>query len=299
MNVLLAFPFKDNETGIAIKEGLEANKCKVCAVDADTHAQALTQICVNYGGDFDLLLCSRTHELYQSIVSIKKRYPKIKTAIWNTDVRDPLESWGPITYMFEYVDYYFAVGEGQIEELKKINPNTFFLPQAVHTRRYFRMNPTQSMIEDWSCDVGFIGGLDNPRIHEGRIETLSAIEKTGLNLQTFSGIHGEIHNYVVACSKINLCNSAYPNVRNSYSVRNWKILAAGGVAIERDRSGLDVFFNGYVQGYSSPEEAVDICKHIMNNYDEYHKRAQKASVWVRENHNYEHRIREMMEIIND
>jgi len=298
MKILLCFPYSDGETGIAIKEGFENLGCKVVAVDAATQATALTMICKKYEGDFDLLLCSRTLPLYEELVKIKKYFPKIKSAIWNPDIRVPIDVWGPMLYMFEFVDFYFDVNEGVVEEFReRWNKNSFFLPQGLHEKRYYPCLPTEAMKMEYSCDVGFIGNFVGG-IHAGRRELMEAIVKMQkYTIKNFTNIYGENHNYVVGCSKINLCHSVYPEIKNSYSVRNWKILGAGGVCLDMWREGIEEFFNGYVWTYKGPEDIGKSLDKIMENYDEAKKKADEAVAWARESHTYTHRCEQMLEII--
>lgn len=295
--VLLAFPMKDQETGIAIKEALEANKCKVTSLDADRQIKELFNEYNMQDGDFDCVLMSRTVNFYDDMVRIKKYHGnKSKLIVWNTDVRDSIEKWGRLLYMFGYADYYFDGCEGAIEEYRKKGIKAKYLPQGLDHRRYFPMKPTQWMKREYGCTVGFIGNIVQ-HIHHEREQFLRTLPQVGVQFKHFNKMYKDDHNYCVACSKVNLAMSIRPELKNYYSVRDWKILGAGGVLMERHHPGIEEYFNGYVTPYNDINDFLAKLQEIMNNYGEYEKKAKEAAKWVKKNHTYKHRIKEMLEIV--
>lgn len=297
MNILLAFPFADNRTGIAIKEGFEEAGHNVCCVDAQEQPMLLNTISREYGDDFNLLLCSRTNDLYEDVIKIKKRKKDIKTAIWNPDVRIPIESWGGMLHFFSFVDYYFDASEGMVEKMKEVNPNSHYLPQGIHRGQVRPMKPTELMKEKYGCDVGFIGNFVRG-IHDDRALLMKAFEWNRFSLKRFEGIFGELHNYVVSCCKINLCHSVEPKIKNSYSVRNWQVLGAKGLGLDLYHEGIEETFHGGIYSYKTIEEAPEVADYILKNYDTCMKKVERAYNIAIQNDLYRNRCRQMLRIIN-
>jgi hypothetical protein len=294
-NVLLAFPYQDGETGIAIKEAFERLDCNVICVDANQQYNDLYFIHNDYGGNFDLLLTSRTEMLYEDIVRIKKKNKNIKIAVWNVDIRIPVEVWGRLLYMFEYADFYFDVNQGMEDEFKKQGIKSHYLQQGLDDRRYFPMKPTEWHKQNWWCDVGFIGNFI-PNIHKDRAQKIQTLQQSGVQFRHFKDCYKDDHNYAVSCSKISLCDSVETQIKNSYSVRDWKILGGAGVAIDLWHEGIEETFNGYMESYKTVPELVSKVKHMLKNYDEYKAKAYKAAKWCKESQTYYHRMKEMLEV---
>lgn len=295
--VMLAFPMKDQETGIAIKEALESNDCETTVIDADRQLKELFHTYNMMGGEFDIVLMSRTVNFYDDMVRIKKYHgDKSKLVVWNTDVRDKIENWGRLLYMFGYADYYFDGCEGVIDEFKKKNIKARHLPQGLDHRRYFPMKPTEWMKREYGCVVGFIGNIVRG-IHHEREQFLQTISASGVNFKHFSRMYKDDHNYCVACSMVNMAMSVRPELKNCYSVRDWKILGAAGVLMERHHPGIEEYFNGYVTPYTDVNDFMKKLTEITQNYDKYSEKAKEASKWVHENHTYTHRIKDMLEIV--
>ena len=292
MRVFILAPLQDDETFIAIKEAFENLKIECLAVDISRHEQAFEIMTAN--GRWDLLLCSRSMECYETVVKAKK-YTKTKTACWNVDTRVPIERWGALLLLFQEVDYLFDVSEGQLEEWRKWNKKTYYLQQGLHDRKYYPVLPTYAEMEHYSCQVGFMGNL-HPEIHSDRQRLLDLVGAEH-SLKKFSGVFGHQHNIAAGTCLINLCHSVYPEVKNSYSVRNWKILGAGGVGVDLYHEGIEKTFHKGIEHYKTIEEAPEVIKYMLKHYDRYRERAQRAHKWVLANATYTKRIAEMMRII--
>ncbi len=296
MNVLLAFPFEDGETGIAIKEAFERTGHNVICVDAIRQYEELFFFTKQNASDLDLILCSRSAMLYDELIKIRSAFKDIKLAVWNTDVRANINDWSRLKYMFRFVDFYFGVADGKEQEYKNEGINFHHLPQGLDDRRYFPMKPTEWHKMEYACDLGFIGNIVQG-IHQKRFDTINEVSNSGVNLKQFTNIFQDNHNYAVAVSRLMLGDSAYPEIKGCYSVRNWKVLGAGGIMIDRRHEGIDEFFNGYVHAYDEVSDLLTLIKNLLENYDENKKKAEEAAKWVKAEHCYTHRIKKMLKIV--
>jgi len=291
MNILLLFPFEDNETGIAIKEAFEHHGHSVAGVDAkDTPELSFDVFRQN---DFDFVLCSRTAMLYEQIIRIKK-HKNVPIAMWNMDTREDLNDWGPLLYAFEYVDYYFSIGEDYKQHLKH-GITSHHLKQGLHDRRYYPVHPTVNQYNKYRSETGFIGNIIQG-MHKSRLELLQTINDN-FEFKSITGVYGPEHSAAVGSIKVNICDSMNPQIKNGFSVRNWKIIGAEGVFVERYREGIEDYYNGFSEHYKTNEEAIDKVKWILGSYDHYKKIAQKARRWALSSQCYKHRIKEMLKVV--
>ena len=292
-NILLCYPFEDGQTGVAIENAFKNLGYDVVAVDAQLQAGDLYTTCERHGGKFELCLASRTLELFEEVQQIKIDYPHIKTAIWNTDVRGTLQEWGGLMQFVMSVDYYFVVANGVVDRWKALNQNTYWLPQGIQEERYHRIENVPK-----KYDVGFIGSV-TPGIHTERTELLAELlYAEDIDFHWYQGVWDEEHNRAVEECRINLACSAYPEIDTCFSVRNWKIIGAGGILLERHHPGIKKFFNNRVQTYNDARDCTRKCTQILGDYTRYDKRAKELYEWAIESQTYTHRIKRMMEIVN-
>lgn len=283
---------RDGQTGPAILRAFQQNDCEVVVVDPHLQAGELFQICNEHDGKFDFCLVSRTVQLFDQIQKIKMAYPKLKTAVWNPDVREKIEHWGELIQLIVSVDYYFTVGEGVVDRWKEIQPNSFWLPQGIQDEIYHR--PKGVFIKEH--DVGFIGGL-LPKFHKNRIGVLAEMQFSDLDFHWYQNVYNEEHNLAVQGCNINLGCSMLPKVKNYWSVRNWKVIAAGGVLIDQERPGMKNYFQGKIETYKNGDDCVKVCKKILQNYEKYQTKADELCEWAMAGHTYTNRIKKMLEIV--
>lgn len=299
MRVLLLFPMKDGQTGPAIKCAFENLGHEVMAVDAKTQVVDSLPTANYFSDDPDLVFCSRTHQLTEHVEKIKKRFPYAKTCVWNVDTRSDIAQWGHLFPLIRLVDYYFVVASGLIDEWRELNPNTFWLPQGLQDEVYDK--PKEITGDDrlrYSCDVSFAGSD-----REQRRSFLNAIDKMGINFKRWGcggvpRIYNEEHNKMVSLSKINLCCSGWPENGAYTSVRNYKIMGAGGLALELRREGLQKIFplHTYVS-YRNVDYLVEVIKYLLKHEKEREAIAEGGFRWVHSHATYTHRIRKALEIM--
>ena len=298
MKVLLLFPMADGQTGPAIKYGFEQLGHTVNTVDAKKLPYDSFKVACEFKPD--LVFCSRTQALTWKVSEIKAKFKNIITCMWNVDTRASIYEWKHLFPFIEICDYYFVVASGLIPEWRKINPNTFWLSQGLQNEIYNKPKEiTDDDRREYSCDVSFAGGL-RCSSHKHRDQYLEAIRQTGAELKLWGckenpQVYNEEHNKVASLSKINLCCSAFPGNKQYTSVRNYKILGAGGFALELYREGIyEIFPENVIKCYTSPEDLKRRVRYWLDHDQERQQIADTAYKWVHENATYTHRIKDAL-----
>jgi len=274
MRVLLLFPQKDGQTGPAIKYAFEKLGHEVRAVDAKLNPNGSYKAACDFKPD--LVFCSRTQALTWKVPEIKAEFKNAVACVWNVDTRTKINKWTHLFPLIEHCDYHFVPDTKTIPQWRKINPNTFWLPQGLQEEVYDK--PKEITEEDkakYACDISFAGSVRGP--HKGRASFLNAIKEMGVSYKALSGWPG---------------NGKYT------SVRNYKILGAEGFALELHREGIhEIFPENIIRCYTTPEDLVEKVRYWLDHDWERWQIAQTAYKWVRENATYTHRIADALEIM--
>jgi spore maturation protein CgeB len=220
--------------------------------------------------------------------------------MWNTDTRAKISKYKHLFILIKSCDYYFAVDTKTIPQWKKINPNTFWLPQGLQNEVYSKPGKiTDEERARYSCDISFAGGL-KVSAHKHRNQYLKAIEQMDVELKLWGCrgnplVYNEEHNKMVSQSKINLCCSAFPGNGQYTSVRNYKILGAGGFALELYREGInEIFPENIIKCYVDSEDLKEKVRYWLDHDEERRQIADMVYKWVHENATYTHRIRDAL-----
>jgi len=297
MKVLLLFPMADGQTGPAIKYAFEKLGHVVKAVDAKTRLEFSYLAACEFKPD--LVFCSRTYQLVNQIVGIKREM-NTTICMWNVDTRTRIEEWSHLFPLIKLCDYHFIVDTKTIPEWRKLNQNTFWLPQGLQDEVYMKPKEiTAADKEKYECDVSWAGTRTG--VHGFRGKFLDAVERMGVKFKQWGcnenpRICDEEHNKMVYLSKINLCCSGWPENGKYTSVRNYKILGAGGFLLEYYRDGLyDVFHPDVFNSY----EDIDDLKYNIEYWLEFERIrkdvAKQGYDWVHSQATYTHRIRMALE----
>lgn len=297
MRALLLFPMKDLQTGSAIKHALKQLGHDVVTVDAKTHPEYSYNAAKIHKPD--LVFCSRTYQLTEEVEKIKKRFPETKVAMWNVDTRTNINEWGHLFPLIRLVDYYFVVASGLVDEWRELNPNTFWLPQGLQDEVYDKPRDiTIADREKYTCDISFAGSD-----REQRKPFLNAIDKMGINFKRWGcggvpRVYNEEHNKMVWFSKINLCCSGWPENGAYTSVRNYKIMGAGGLALELYRDGVyRIIPLGVFSCYKNINDLTEGIRYWLDHEKEREKIAERGYRWVHAHATYTHRIKKALEIM--
>ena len=301
MRVLLLFPMVDRQTGPAIKYAFEQLGHEVKAVDAKLQPHDSYKVACEFKPD--LVFCSRTQALTWKVSEIKAKFKDTIVCTWNVDTRANINKYAHLFTLIKSCNYYFVVDTKTIPQWKKINPNTFWLPQGVQNEVYDRPGKiTNEERVRYSCDVSFAGEL-KASVHKYRRQYVGAIEQMGVELKLWGcrgnpQVYNEEHNKMVSLSKINFCCSAFPGNEKYTSVRNYKIMGAGGFILELYRVGIyDIFPNDTLDCYRDSSDLTKKIRYWLNNEDEREMIAERAYKWVHENATYTHRIKTALEIM--
>lgn len=299
MKILLLFPMADGQTGPAIKYAFEKLGHIVNAVDAKLDWQHSFASSVNFKPD--LVFCSRTHQLTVEVTKIKKRYKDTIFCMWNVDTRNSINEWIHLFPLIKAIDYYFVVEYNQLDDWRKLNRNTFWLAQGLQNEIYNKPHMiSEKDRQKYACDVCFCGGVSIP-LHGDRIPFLEAVEREGFKLNRWGNggmpkIYNEDHNKQAALAKLNLCISRCPRSDRYTSVRNYKILGAGGFVLERYRKGIfKIFPTDVLDCYETPEQLVEKIRYWLSHEKERKEIAERGYKWVHANATYTHRIRMALE----
>ena len=301
MRVLLLFPMADGQTGPAIKYAFEKLGHEVMAVDAkrkpgNSYLVASTFIP-------ELVFCSRTIALAGQISQIKSKFKNAKTCMWNVDTRDTLDEWKYLFPLIRIVDYHFVVETNLLPEWRReLNTKTFWLPQGLQNEVYGK--PRSISEEDrqkYECDICFCGGIPPPGIHHrDRRPIMEAIIKAGFRFNIWGSegmpqVYNEEHNKQTSLAKISLGISGWPKVGKYVSVRDYKIMGAGGFLLERQGDGLaDLFPLGLIGTYVSLDDLIDRIHYWLDHEKERKAIAERGYEWVHENATYTHRIKQAL-----
>jgi len=301
MKVLLLFPMADGQTGPAIKHAFENLGHVVSAIDAKLDWQRSYAASVDFKPD--LVFCSRTKELTESVGVIKKHFKDVIACMWNVDTRYTLKEWTHLFPLIQAVDYHFVVESNLLGEWRRLNAKTYWLPQGLQNEVYDKSQEiTEEDKRKYSCDVCFCGGVGGPH-HSDRVLFLEAIRQAGFKLNIWGSggrpkIYNEEHNKQVTQAKIILCCSGWSRNEKYTSVRNYKILGAGGFALELYREGIyEIFPSNVLDCYATPLELVEKIRYWLSDEHEWERWqiAERGYRWVREKATYTHRIRRALE----
>ncbi len=287
----------DGQTGPAIYHTFQRLRHQVEYVDAKIEPEKSYVKCCEFNPD--LVFCSRTYQLTEEIKSIKKWFKNTKICVWNVDTRTDINQWEHLFPLITLADYYFVVATRLLPEWRKLNPNTFWLPQGLQDEVYHKPDKiSKHDKEKYTCDISFAG-----RIRGERSTYINAIESQTLSFKKYgcSGhpkVINEEHNKMAASSKINFCCSGWPENEKYTSVRNYKIMGAGGFVLELYRKGLSEIFPADTFGcYENPFDFVNKMGYWLTHEKERKAIAERGHKWVHENATYTHRIKQALRIM--
>ena len=296
MKILLLFPMADGQTGPGIKHSFEQLGHTVKAVDAKLRPGDSIRAAMEFKPD--LIFCSRTVALTDQVIAIKKKM-KVVACVWNVDTRTNISIWRHLFPLIKACDYYFVIASRLIPEWRKINKNTFWLPEGFLPAYGKPKNITAADRDKHTCDVCWIGSRHGP--HAWRNEYLSTVERIGVSFKQWGCAgqpvaYDEDHNKAVFLSKINLAASGWPENEKCTSSRDYKILAARGFLLEYHRNRLDeVFPSDIMDCYKTPKELVEKIFYWLGHEKERNEIAEKGYKWVHENATFTQRIQMALE----
>ena len=309
MKVLLAAPIADGQTWVHIKKAFEKEECEV-KVCEPKNVKGLYKTALKFKPD--LIMCAQKKELTEAVKQIKadKNLSSV-IVLWNVDARADVFRWKELWELMKACDFHMSVSKKHVEDYNKRNiGKCVWFPQAAGRDVYKKpINISEQDKKKYSCDVSFVGNINN-FLHKGRAEILDTIEKTkGISFKRFgySGngkVYNGEHNKVCSLSKICIGCSAFPNNGSYTSVRDYKILAAGGFLLTRKYDGVEDLFcveegSEEVITYSGAKD----CERKILFYLEHPERRKRISEAgyqsIIKRHTYNHRVKEIIRLVNE
>ena len=308
MKVLLLFPMRDGQTGPAIKYAFKQLGHKVRVVDAKLKF-ANSFNTTKSGFAPDLVFCSRTEALIDEVAKIKEKFPKAIICMWNVDTRGKISKWGGIFPLIDLCHHHFVVNDYHVDEWnEKFEAKTTWLSQGLQDEVYDKPESlSKADTSKYACDVSFAGTCRGARrtSYQWRKDIFAAIREAGIDFKTW-GCEGnpkqfsQKHNKMVALSKINLGISRLygGHTRKCVSVRDYKIMGAGGFLLELYRDGLyDVFPKDTIDSYIDPDDIVRKIKYWLDRPRKRRAVAERGYKWAHENATYTIRIQQALEVM--
>lgn len=305
MKILLLFPMKDGQTGPAIKYAFNRLGHKVEPVDAKLNPDEGYTRALEFKPD--LVFCSRTQALTKTVLKIKDKFKKVVVCMWNVDGRDNINRWSYLFDLIRLCDLHFVVDSGSLKEWRLINQNTHWLPQGLQSEIYNKPKRiTQNDKDRYESDVTFAGDLGS-RIHWQRIKYIEAIKKAGIKFKLWNrnqGVWNEQHNKMVTLTKINLGCTIYFGPGNGVSVRNYKIMGAGGFLLDLWPEKIHSHFplqdgKKIMDTYTDPEDLIKKINYYLEHEDERKEIAERGYEWVRANARYIDRMKEVIRFVKE
>lgn len=290
--VLVLFPLKDWQTGLAISKAFAKLGREVTAADpVDDPQAALAAIDIFEG---ELIFCGRELSLAQWIEDIRVKHPDATVASWNVDARDDIRDFEALFPLFRRSSVFYTVAFGNVDQYRAEGINAFWLPQGLQEDTY---KPPESLsqqdIDKYACEVSFIGHDYRRGLHAGRTEVLDAIEKSGLDYR-FWGCRGseeiwnEEVNKAAALSQINLAHSGWPELSRYMSVRAYKLMAAGGFVLANWHRDMDKWIpckgpTKALDYYKTPDECLEKIRYYLEHPEDRKAIAQRGMEWAASN----------------
>lgn len=301
MKVLLTLPLADKATGQHILESLKEAKCDVAAVDPRVNPEQILPVFYKFRPDF--VFCSKLANFTEKAIEMRKYVPVV---CWNVDVKERVKDWGTdLLSLFSNVDILYTVSPTLANEFNKIYPGTMAksLLQGCHPPVHGRQPLTQADWDKYKCDVMFAGDVHNYE-HAGRREVLSYLRSNGVNVRHYwgpTGIYNEEHAKACQCSKIVLGMSAFPHLRHSISVRDFKVMAAGNLLLTRYCAGMqDIFELGKMcVAWETKEECLEKVEYYLANKEERKAIGDYGHDQILLRHTYFHRVKKIIQDVKE
>ena len=299
---------KDRQTGLFIQRALE--QLGVSVVTHDSRAGLKSRIpALVKKHEPDFVLCNREHGLFKHMAKVREMKPRPRLILWNFDKRKCLEEFGTdLLNLFKTMDILYTIALGEIPQYKRLCPDTEIkhLQQGIDPSVHRTETLADSDREKYDCDVMFAGSITS--VHRGRVELFDYLHKTEYTINHYHGktaiFDGE-HNKACQCAKICLGHNGWPYHEVSMSVRDYKIMGAGGVLLTQWCPGIDEWFTCKDTGlpmcytFKTKEECVEKIQYILAHYGEAKERAAHAQSEVHARHRYIDRVQRIVDDVRN
>jgi len=319
-SILLITGFKKPwNSGWYYKAGFEKNGYKVTTFDPALISNPIDTI-LNLTKELkpNFILYTKA-ELPAEIFLELKRFTKIIQ--WYPDPIIP-------EWLYPYVqasDIFFTMSEGLLDKFKKLNPNIFWLTQAFEPS-FFQIGSIEPEdVKTFSADVSFVGNLGSKPQYLPRKKYLERVINEGFHLKwwgpkiprklstiplifgklgsTYGGkfIWGSEYAKVAQLSKIFLAFDAHPHIRKSMSARMYTAVGCGAFYLCQHVDGIEEVLepDKEIVTFRSEDEMIDKINFYLPKEDLRRTIAEAGRNKVLQEHTYEVRIRQMLEIVQN
>ena len=254
----------------------------------------------------------------ETVEKIKK--DGIKTVLWTID---PLKSQDELKRLRDsavHYDFVFVGGTEVSAELKNIQINNlYWLPFACDTQIHRRVGLTHREKAEYSCDIAFVGTVD-PRLYAYRVKLLeglsdlkisvwgpgvSALPKNSLLKPLVRGAETPAQTWrkIYSAAKIVLCiHFREPNQKipcYQASPRVYEALACKSfLLVDNQRDVSSLFKDGeHLVIFKDLTDLREKIEYYLEHPQERERIAQAGYREVVNKHTYDHRIKEMFDIV--
>jgi len=316
--ILLIAEFeKPWNSGWYYKTGFEKNGHNVIPFDpADIEKPEDMVIEIIKGKGPDLVLHAKDElpaECFQRLRGL------CKVIMWYPDPVIP--EWLP-AYV-RACDVFLTMSEGLVPEFYKYNEHVFWLSQAFEPD-FFKINEiTEDEKIIFSTDVAFVGNLGSKTQYLMRRGSLERVISDGFQLKwwgprlprkfstlplifgklgkSYGGkfVWGQEYAKVAQLSKIFLAFDSMPYIRKSMSARMYTAVGCGAFYICQYVDGIEEVLepDSEIVTFRSEEEMIDKIRYYLRHDDVRMKIADAGQRKVLEEHTYEVRMRQLIELI--
>ncbi len=248
----------------------------------------------------DLIICSRSGQLYHDINDIKADFPDVRVVCFNTDARGSMDSYvaefGQNLYrLFLKCDCVYGVARGEVPMMEAEGIHAKWLVQGCFPEvdappsRWTIGGTYETLDLPRLYDVSFLGSCD--WMHDNRVELMRKLDhEFKLNLEP---AHGTDASRVYYQTKVNIGHAHSPELGEN-SVRDFKIMGSGGFLLTRWYDGIEGMYGDDYCKCFDVYKTVDECMskvHYWLNHDEKREEwAAASSEMVHAKHTYRHRL---------
>lgn len=274
MKILILAP-TDGQTWRAIKDALLSIGHNCTHICSRTQKQLIQREINN--NKYDFIFTGK-----EDLLNITFNAPLIG---WNTDKRRNLNEYGQkVMNTWKQCKILFTNSDAQrlsgVLGIECINTQQGLDP--------YKYNPVDA---EQIYDASFIGNI-NTHIHKGRRDLIQALHRWDINFKHFTNTWDDAHNLAVAQTKINISHHAFQDFEVSQSVRDYKIMGAGGFLLTQYSQGLENHFREGVECefYRNELELTEKIYYYLNNPEQRKQIAIQGYNAVITRHTYKQRL---------
>ena len=257
----------------------------------------------------DIVIILKGEIIYPETIDWIKKNTKSKIICWFMDV---ISRYSQVNKLVPLYDYFFTYEPDDIDHLKGLNPNVFYLPLAYDPNIFY---PMKNVKKKW--DLCFIGTWSKNR-EEFLLSLTALLKKEGFNCIFFMNYYSlfrpsswikwllsdtkyqffEQHEYF-NLEKVNLlfnqskvCLNIHQKfTKNALSIRSFEIIGSGQLQLIEDFNSAKKLFEDEksITLYNTANDLVSKLKVLLNN--------PKCNYTNRNNNTFQSRIEEVLQII--